>query len=75
MAPNQTGLLEADVLMLNEHTMSVLQISRGKKDTLGIIFHTIPLKRCRDPLLEQSHQDGSNEGSQHMFSLRNKNYL
>ena len=29
-----------------------------------------------DPLLEPSCQDGSNEGSQHMFSWRNKkNYL
>ena len=25
-----------------------------------------------DPLLEPSYRDGSNEGSQHMFSLRNK---
>ena len=25
-----------------------------------------------DPLLEQSHQDSSNEGSQHMFSLGSK---
>ena len=31
---------------------------------------------CCDPLSELSRQDGSNEGSQHMFSLRNKkNYL
>ena len=29
-----------------------------------------------DPSLELSHGDGSHEGSQHMFSLRNKkNYL
>ena len=29
-----------------------------------------------DPSLELSHRDGSNEGSQHIFSLRNrKNYL
>ena len=29
-----------------------------------------------DQSLEPSHQDGSNEGSQHMFRLRNKkNYL
>ena len=25
-----------------------------------------------EPSLEPSHRDGSNEGSQHMFSLRNK---
>ena len=37
-----------------------------------IIFHIIPLKsgRC-EPSLEPSRRDGSNEGSQHMFSLRN----
>ena len=33
------------------------------------------LKTCYDPSLEPSHQDGSNEGSQIMFFLRNeKNY-
>ena len=31
---------------------------------------------CFDPSLDPPHQEGSNEGSQHMFLLRNKkNYL
>ena len=31
---------------------------------------------CRDPSSEQSHREGSDEGSQHMVSMRNKkNYL
>ena len=38
---------------------AVLLIRRGKRDNLEIIFHN-------------THRDGSNEGSQHMFSLRNK---
>ena len=34
------------------------------------------LPLVNDPSLEPSHQGGSNEWSQHMFSLRNKkNYL
>ena len=55
--------------------VSVLQIRRGYRDNFGIIIslhHNI----FYDPSLEPSHRDGSNEGSQHMFSLRNKkNYL
>ena len=30
---------------------------------------------CCDPSFESSHRDGSNEGSQHMFALRNKNEI
>ena len=56
--------------------MSVLQIRRGKRDNLGIIFHIPPLKLLTDTSVELSRRDGFNEGSQHMFSLRNKkNYL
>ena len=52
-----------------------LQI-RGNRDNLGIISHISSLNIFRDPSLEPSPRDGSNEGSQHMFSLRNKkNYL
>ena len=40
----------------------MLQIRRGKRDILGIIFHIL-LRNIRcDPSLEPSHQDGSNEG-------------
>ena len=53
--------------------VSVLQIKRGNRDNLGKFFHKSIF--C-DPSLEPSHRDGSNDGSQHMFSLRNKkNYL
>ena len=38
---------------------------KWQKVYLGIIFHITPLKYM-------SHRDGSNEGSQHMFSLKNK---
>ena len=55
----------------NEDNNAVLQIRRVKRDNLGIIFHITPSNICCDPLLEPSRQDGSNEGSQHMFSLRN----
>ena len=47
----------------------VLQIRRDNRGNLGIIHKNI----FGDPSLEPSR---SNEGSQHMFSLRNKkNYL
>ena len=35
---------------------------RSNRDNLGIISHISPIKT-----LEPSHQDGSNEGSQHVF--------
>ena len=54
----------------------VLQIRRGNRDNLGISSYISPLNIFCDPSLEPSHRDGSNEGSQHMFSLRNKkNYV
>ena len=58
-------------------TVSVLQIKRGNRDSFGILIHFFFIKNifC-DPSFELSHRDGSNERSQHMFSLRNKkNYL
>ena len=55
---------------------AMLQIRRGNKVNLGIIFHIFPQNVFCDPSLELSHRDGSNVGSQYMFSLRNKkNYL
>ena len=42
------------------------------KNLLSLLSKNI----CCDPSLEPSHRNGSNEGSQHMFLLRNlKNYL
>ena len=58
-------------------TKTVLQIRRSNKDNLGIIIHIFFYKNifC-DPSLEPSDRDGSNDGSQHMFLLKNKkNYL
>ena len=55
---------------------TVLQIRRGNRDNLGIISHVFQKNIFCDPPLEPSRLEGSNEGSQHMFSLRNKkNYL
>ena len=49
---------------------------RGKRDNLGIIFQITTLKCLMYPSLEPHYRDGSNEGSQHTFSLSNKkNYL
>ena len=65
------------LLLLNGRLLlSVLQIRRGNRDNLGIIHIFLHKSKFCDPSVEPSHQDGSNEGSQHMFSLRNKrNYL
>ena len=53
----------------------MLQI-RGDRDILEIFSRISPEKIFCDPPLEPSRRDGSNEGSQHMFSLTNKkNYL
>ena len=51
----------------------MLQIRRGNRDN----FKIISLMRLNknifcDPSLEPSCRDGSNEGSQHMFLLKNK---
>ena len=46
---------------------------KGNKDNLGIISHILHKNILCDPSLELSRRDGSNEGSQHMFSLRIKN--
>ena len=60
-------------LQVRGDKISVLQVRRGKKDN----FPYYSFKRlCCNPSLELSHRDGSDEGSQHMFSVRNKrNYL
>ena len=45
----------------------VLKIRRGKRDNLEIIFHIAPLKLMLGSIIRTVYQDGSNEGSQHMF--------
>ena len=56
--------------------LTVLQIRRGNRDYLGIISHVSPEKHILWPIIRTVSRDGSNGGSQHMFSLRNKkNYL
>ena len=52
--------------------VAVCQLRRGNRDNLEIISHNFHKNIFCDPSLEPSSQDGSNEGSQHMFSLRNK---
>ena len=41
-------------------------------DNFGIFIHIFPVKHICDSSLEPSRRDGSNEGSKHMLSLRNK---
>ena len=49
------------------------QIRRGNRDNLAIIFLILTIEaQVVTPSLELSYQDGSNEGSQHMFSLKTK---
>ena len=45
---------------------------KGQRDNLGIIVHILHINIFCDPSLEPSRRDGSNEGSQYMFFLRNK---
>ena len=51
---------------------AVLQIRMGNGIILGYLSIFFCKKHICDPSLEPSHRDGSNEGSQHMFSLRKK---
>ena len=53
-----------------ENIQAQLEIRRGKRDNLGMIFHITPLKHMLNPSLEPSRQDGSNEGSQHVFTSK-----
>ena len=50
----------------------MFQIRGGDRDNFGIVLHISEYKLGCDPSLELSHRDGSNEGSQHMFTLKNK---
>ena len=51
---------------------SVHKMRMGNGENLGIILHITFTNICCDPSLEPSHREGSDEGSHHMFSLRNK---
>ena len=54
---------------------AVLQIRMGNRDNFGIFIHIFSyISYICDPSLEPSRRDRSNEGSQHMFSLRNKKH-
>ena len=53
--------------------LSVIQIRRSNRDNLGIISQILNIF-C-DSSLEPSRRDGSNEGSQHMFSLRTRKII
>ena len=48
-----------------------MTLRRDNRGNLGISSHNSPFKKC-DPSLEPSRQEDSNEGSQHVFSLRKK---
>ena len=50
---------------------AVLQIRMGNRDNFGIFINFFEKHIC-DLSLEPSRRDRSNEGSQNMFSLRNK---
>ena len=54
---------------------SVLQLRRGNRDNFGIIFIFFHKNIFCDLSFEPSWWDGSNEGSQHMFLLRNKKII
>ena len=54
--------------ILTSDSQVVLQINRGKRDDLGIVFHYVYVKLYDvTPSLEWSQEDGSNKGSQHIF--------
>ena len=50
----------------------MLQIRRDNRDNLGILAIFLHKNIFYDPSLEPSPRDGSIEGSQNMFSMRNK---
>ena len=54
---------------------AVLQIISDYTDNFGIIIHVFTVNVFCDPSLEPPRGDGSNEGSQHMFSLGNNKKL
>ena len=58
--------------------LTVLQIKRGKRDNLGIIFHIDPLKHMLRPIIEPSLTETVLMRGHDiiMFSLKNmKNYI
>ena len=64
--------LLCNYMYLLEIDESAAVLRMGNRDTFGIIIHIFSRKHICDPSLEPSRRDGSNEGSQYMFSLRNK---
>ena len=53
-------------------SITVPQIRKVNWDNEEIIINIPHQNIFCDPALEPSHRDGSNEGSQHMFLMRNK---
>ena len=47
-------------------------LDKGEYLIIGIILLILYKNICCDPSSEPSHRDGSDEGSQHMVSMRNK---
>ena len=62
------------MIILSEWLLGHLKAS-GTSGNLGIISHFLHKNIFCDQSLEPSHRDGSNEGSQSMFSLGNKKKL
>ena len=60
----------------NKYYQSKLQTSWGIKDDSNLIFLLLNTNICCDPSLEPSQREGSNDGSENMFLLKNlHNYL
>ena len=59
-------------IFARRYKLPVLQIRRSDGDGLGTVVHVFYGNVFCDPSLEPSHRDGSNEWSQHMFSLRSR---
>ena len=69
--PDHCKLSDGQVIFRIKIILAVLLIRRGNNDNLGVISHISPFKNIYcDPSTEPSLRGGSNEGSQHMFSLR-----
>ena len=68
------SLPRKSVVRLTDRPDMTLDVYRGHKTTIQQQQRRLQ-NVCCDTSLEPSHQEGSNEGSQHMFSLRNKKKL
>ena len=60
------------ILLLSSLIMFIAPNKKGKKREFRDFFIIFHKNIYNDLSVEPSHTDSSNEGSQHMFSLRNK---